>query len=262
MHHNPEVDWWRQCLVFLHCPPDCNPSTYITTCAAVTVQSLPTNCMIWPSPCGDATCHPIWTLILEMCGHAPHDPHTLEDLPCLPEPEINQPTSRLKSETQGRDCCTTEMSNMVAQTDDYNDQTNNGWCFVAQTKDSAFFMCATLTISTCLAEATTKGTMKWSWKDLGLTDYHLFSKVFLKESFKELPQQWKWDHAIELIEGAEPVRATLSQRTRSHQQSLKYSKKSVDRVRECIQWQGKAGIPRDWSWGCQASPQVLIYISS
>jgi hypothetical protein len=34
----------------------------------------------------------------------------------------------------------------------------------------------------------------------------LFLRVFLEEAFKELPPHWKWDHAIELVEGSRPLK--------------------------------------------------------
>lgn len=39
------------------------------------------------------------------------------------------------------------------------------------------------------------------WKVVVPEAHHAFEKVFLKESFDELPQQRKWDHAIKLIDG-------------------------------------------------------------
>ena len=60
-------------------------------------------------------------------------------------------------------------------------------------------ICATSTVSQRLAEASEKQRVKLGWKDVVPGPYHQFEKVFLKESFDELPEHKKWDHVIELI---------------------------------------------------------------
>ena len=62
---------------------------------------------------------------------------------------------------------------------------------------------ASSTVSTRLAEAAEKQRLKRDWKVVVPEAYHAFEKVFLKESFDELPQRRKWVHAIELVDGAE-----------------------------------------------------------
>lgn len=71
-------------------------------------------------------------------------------------------------------------------------------------RPEAFYINASSTVSTRLAEAAEKQRLKRDWKEVVPEAYHAFEKVFLKESFDELPQQRKWDHAIELIDGSEP----------------------------------------------------------
>ena len=51
------------------------------------------------------------------------------------------------------------------------------------------FICASSTVSQRLAEASEKHRMQKSWKEAVPSAYHNFEKVFLKESFDELPQQ-------------------------------------------------------------------------
>jgi hypothetical protein len=50
--------------------------------------------------------------------------------------------------------------------------------------------------------------------------YHDFQKVFLKESFDKLLQQRKWDHAIELVPGAEPSSTKLYPMSPNEQDKL------------------------------------------
>ena len=53
-------------------------------------------------------------------------------------------------------------------------------------------------ISQRLAEAA-EGTHTTHFKDIVPKPYQEFKDIFVKESFDELPDQKKWDHAIELI---------------------------------------------------------------
>ena len=50
--------------------------------------------------------------------------------------------------------------------------------------------------------------------------YHEFEKVFLKESFDELPERRKWDHAIELVPGAEPFSTKIYPMSVNEQEEL------------------------------------------
>ena len=76
--------------------------------------------------------------------------------------------------------------------------------FSAIISSEPVFISATSTVSTRLAEAADKHRVQKDWKDIVPEAYHHFESVFLKESFDELPQRCKWDHAIELVPGAEP----------------------------------------------------------
>ena len=62
--------------------------------------------------------------------------------------------------------------------------------------------------------------MQKSWKEAVPSTYHDFEKVFLKESFDELPQRRKWDHAIELVPGAEPSSTKLYPMSPNEQDEL------------------------------------------
>jgi len=81
-------------------------------------------------------------------------------------------------------------------------------------EDNPTFVRATSNVSQRLAEAAEKHRLKKEWKESVPQIYHTFEKVFLKESFDELPQHRKWDHAIELVPEAE------SFSTKSYRMSL------------------------------------------
>jgi len=75
-------------------------------------------------------------------------------------------------------------------------------------------------VSQRLAEASEKHRVQKSWKEVVPSAYHDFGKVFLKESFDELPQRRKWDHAIELVPGAEPSSSKLYPMSPNEQDEL------------------------------------------
>ena len=87
-------------------------------------------------------------------------------------------------------------------------------------QSDAAFIRASSTVSQRLAEASERQRMQRSWKESVPTAYHDFQKVFLKESFDELPQQRKWDHAIELVPGAEPSSTKLYPMSPNEQDEL------------------------------------------
>lgn len=82
------------------------------------------------------------------------------------------------------------------------------------------FVCASSTISQRLAEASEQYRMAKTWKESIPNIYHDFEKVFLKKSFDELPQSRKWDHAIELVQGAEPFSTKLYPMSLNEQDEL------------------------------------------
>ena len=56
-----------------------------------------------------------------------------------------------------------------------------------------------------LAEEAHKQEKKKSFEQTVPACYHQFKDVFAKQAFNDLPERRPWDHAIELIPGAEPV---------------------------------------------------------
>jgi hypothetical protein len=72
-------------------------------------------------------------------------------------------------------------------------------------ENASHFVRATSTVSQRLAEEFTKDAKPKTFHDLVPSSLHDFEDIFSKESFDELPQRRKWDHAIELekdVEGA------------------------------------------------------------
>jgi hypothetical protein len=68
---------------------------------------------------------------------------------------------------------------------------------------------ATTTVSQRLAEAASKDQITRTFKQIVPSHYHRFERVFLKESFDELPVHKKWDHVIELVPGAKEFSTKL-----------------------------------------------------
>jgi hypothetical protein len=68
---------------------------------------------------------------------------------------------------------------------------------------------ASSTVSQRLAEAAAVNQRKRTFEETVPKEYHAFRKVFEKDSFDELPQHRKWDHAIDLIPGSESFSSKL-----------------------------------------------------
>ena len=91
--------------------------------------------------------------------------------------------------------------------------------YAVRVEDDPQFIRASSTVSQRLAEANAKDVAR-DWKSLVPVEYQQFSKVFLKESFDELPQRRKWDHAIELVEGAQPFSTKVYPMSLNEQEEL------------------------------------------
>jgi hypothetical protein len=79
-------------------------------------------------------------------------------------------------------------------------------------------ICASSTISTCLAEAF-KANLKANAPPI--LDYlKEFLDIFSKESFNTLPEHKQWDHAIELVSGEKPASCEVYPLAPSEQKEL------------------------------------------
>jgi hypothetical protein len=64
--------------------------------------------------------------------------------------------------------------------------------------DPHHFVCASSTVSGCLAEAYAKDSKPKVFEDIVLMSLHAYADVFSETAFDSLPERRKWDHAIEL----------------------------------------------------------------
>jgi hypothetical protein len=64
--------------------------------------------------------------------------------------------------------------------------------------DPHHFVCASSTVSRCLAEAFAKTSKLMGFEDIVLTSLHTYANVFSETAFDSLPERRKWGHAIEL----------------------------------------------------------------
>jgi hypothetical protein len=64
--------------------------------------------------------------------------------------------------------------------------------------DPHHFVCASSTVSGCLAEAFAKNSKLKGFEDIVPTTLHEYADVFSETTFDSLPERRKWDHAIEL----------------------------------------------------------------
>jgi hypothetical protein len=64
--------------------------------------------------------------------------------------------------------------------------------------DPHHFVCASSTVSGCLAEAFAKNSKLKGFEDIVPTTLHEYADVFSETTFNSLPEHHKWDHVIEL----------------------------------------------------------------
>jgi hypothetical protein len=64
--------------------------------------------------------------------------------------------------------------------------------------DPHHFICASSTVSGCLAEASAKNSKPKGFEDTVPTTLHEYADVFSETAFDSLPERRKWDHAIKL----------------------------------------------------------------
>jgi hypothetical protein len=64
--------------------------------------------------------------------------------------------------------------------------------------DPQHFVCASSTVSRCLAKAFSKNSKPKDFHDIVLMYLHTYANVFSETAFDSLPERRKWDHAIEL----------------------------------------------------------------
>jgi hypothetical protein len=81
---------------------------------------------------------------------------------------------------------------------DYTEIEDGDGIFVATVYPDGACIRATSTVSQRLAEAFSRNTQQTSFHDTVPESLHTFEDVFNKDSFDTLPEQRKWDHAIEL----------------------------------------------------------------
>jgi hypothetical protein len=64
--------------------------------------------------------------------------------------------------------------------------------------DPHYFVCASSTVSGCLAEVFAKNSKLKGFEDIVPMALHTYADVFSETAFDSLPECRKWDHAIEL----------------------------------------------------------------
>jgi len=75
--------------------------------------------------------------------------------------------------------------------------------------DPDLYINAAQNISSKLAEEATKANPQRSFEEIVPKAYHGFKEVFSKKAFDKLPPRGPWDHAIDLVPGAQPFRSKL-----------------------------------------------------
>jgi hypothetical protein len=195
--HNPEIDWVKEEVSMTRCPPECNTCRLETKRQNRTQRA--TNAQIRACRSGG---FPV--LIEEVEDEDDPHPEVVADRKggvntseTSSEASSDDPTPSISSEW---------MPNVIDTYDDVEIEDEDR-IFVAHihAESRPQFVRATETISQRLAAGFARNSKTPTLDDLLPDHLHDFKDVFSKESFDELPERRKWDHAIELereVEGA------------------------------------------------------------
>jgi hypothetical protein len=104
-----------------------------------------------------------------------------------------------KTDEEAQDTSLAFDNNLDSEVDDFTiEEDDRVFTAVVHPVDPHHFVCASSTVSRCLAEAFAKNSEPKGFEDIMPTSLHSYADVFSKTAFDSLPERRKWDHAIEL----------------------------------------------------------------
>jgi hypothetical protein len=104
-----------------------------------------------------------------------------------------------ETDEEAQDLCLAFDNDLDSEVDDFTIEEDD-CVFMAMVHpvDPHHFVCASSTVSGCLAEAFAKDSKPKDFEDIVLMSLHTYADVFSETAFDSLPERRKWDHAIEL----------------------------------------------------------------
>jgi hypothetical protein len=98
-----------------------------------------------------------------------------------------------------QDTCPAFDDDLDSEVDDFTiEEDDRIFMTMVHLVDPHHFVCASSTVSGCLAEAFAKNSKPKGFEDIVPTTLHEYADVFSETAFDSLPECRKWDHAIEL----------------------------------------------------------------
>jgi hypothetical protein len=173
-NHNPEINWQTKDVKMSWCPQQCTTCQVEDKCEAKIRKST--------------------TLQINAC-QAGAFPMMVEEVDEDESSHMNMD----KTDKGAQDTCLAFDDDLDSEVDDFTiGEDDCVFMTVVHPVDPHHFVCASSTVSGCLAEAFAKNSKPKGFEDIVLTTLHEYANVFSETTFDSLPERRKWDHAIEL----------------------------------------------------------------
>jgi hypothetical protein len=172
-NHNPEINWQMGGVKMSRCPLQCS------TCRVEDKR----NRMIWKST----------TTQINACQSGAFHTMTAEDEDESPHMDMEETDEEVQDLGPAFD------DDLDSEVDDFTIE-EGGHVFMTMVHpvDPHHFVCASSTVSGCLAEAFAKNSKPKGFEDTVPTSLHTYADIFSETAFDSLPESRKWDHTIEL----------------------------------------------------------------
>jgi predicted aspartyl protease len=172
-NHNPEINWQTKEVKMSRCPLQCS------TCRVEDGRDR----MIWKS----------MTLQINACRSGAFPVMAEEDEDEFPHMNTDE------TDEEAQDTGPALDNDLDNEVDDFTiEEDDRVFMAMVHPVDPHHFICASSTVSGCLAEAFAKNSEPKGFEDIVPTSLHTYANVFSETAFDSLPEQHKWDHAIEL----------------------------------------------------------------
>jgi hypothetical protein len=110
-------------------------------------------------------------------------------------PQVNMD----ETDEEARDTCPPIDNNLDSEDNDFTiEEDDRVFMMMVHPVDPHHFVCASSTVSGCLAEVFAKNSKLKGFENIVPTSLHTYANVFSETAFDSLPEHRKWDHAIEL----------------------------------------------------------------
>jgi hypothetical protein len=172
-NHNPEINWQTKGVKMSCCPLQCS------TCRVEDKR--------------EAKMRKSMTSQINACQSGAFHMMGEEDKDKSPHMNMDETDEKVQDTGPALD------DDLDSEVDDFTiEEDDRVFMTMVHPVDPYHFVCALSTVSRCLVEAYAKNSKPKCFEETVLTSLHAYADVFSKTAFDSLPEQCKWDHAIEL----------------------------------------------------------------